>query len=1026
MEKPANKYAVLNCDTSLLLHLSAEMLPCIKPEENTLYRSAGTTVKLHQTWTISEKNQSAVMCTVEVLYYGHNKPIHADNLYECSYTNLHLVTDYLWPFIICIPDPKRRLQFLRNADQYHHRLDYKVDDFVYVNGEILKKKVANFKCVIRYIGPVNELYPVGYVFGLEISHINNDIFQQIKDTPFAEKYFKFKPSFAIFTTIDWIIPLECHEGKSSSALNFINGKIDRVLSAIGNAGDNLLNSTNTGSDRKLKKDEKKPSAKFYEPIDLPVVHNSTSMDRKNVVNILTPPSVNITDAESKANHDSSVEIRSTGKSSPNIVQQIQPVGILKNARTTSNSTVVGKENSSSTTGNTTLKPTVVNINNQDIYLIDKPDDASEGNVIVVPKEEMDLYDMLRGNWPESGGSVAALLNSANKFQKDSSQVTLPSNTVSAKPINNTSALNTSKRNRSPNSLLRHSASRSGEGAYQRNKSTKFEATESLVKVPSGEQTTTAAQASDDSAAIGCEDSDLGKVESIKPSPLQEIPDTGLVIGSMVEVSVLNNKNLHGVIQWIGVPSGDNSIMVGVELEDEAVDKELCPSNGSYLGVPLFKCPEGRAIFVAPNQCKSDRRFTDMEGAVGGKLNVINNQQDTKLFGQVECPSVPGAVPPLRAQKRSDLEKLCGKFKGIQGHHNSCYLDATLFSMFTFTTVFDSLLFRPPDPDDIPSYLEVQKVLREEIVNPLRKNVFVRADRVMKLRKLLDKLSSVSGLTSEEKDPEEFLNSLLAQIMHVEPFLKLSSGQDAYFYQLFVEKDERLIFPTVQQLFEQSFHSSDIKLKEVPSCLIIQMPRFGKNFKMYPRILPSQVLDVTDIIEDSPRQCSVCGNLADHECRDCFGKLDEGLGGTAFCYTCLDTAHKHEKRANHNFRKLSIPEDYTIMAEHQQNLNIPRLYMELFAVVCIETSHYVAFVKTGFGPDAPWCFFDSMADREGEKNGYNIPNMHVVPNLPQWLTEEGARSLNETPNEKLLPPLAKRLFCDAYMCMYQSSDVMMYR
>lgn len=39
-------------------------------------------------------------------------------------------------------------------------------------------------------------------------------------------------------------------------------------------------------------------------------------------------------------------------------------------------------------------------------------------------------------------------------------------------------------------------------------------------------------------------------------------------------------------------------------------------------------------------------------------------------------------------------------------------------------------------------------------------------------------------------------------------------------------------------------------------------------------------------------------------------------------------------------------------------------MELFAVVCIATSHYVAFVKCGTGPDAPWCFFDSMADRKG--------------------------------------------------------------
>jgi len=39
-------------------------------------------------------------------------------------------------------------------------------------------------------------------------------------------------------------------------------------------------------------------------------------------------------------------------------------------------------------------------------------------------------------------------------------------------------------------------------------------------------------------------------------------------------------------------------------------------------------------------------------------------------------------------------------------------------------------------------------------------------------------------------------------------------------------------------------------------------------------------------------------------------------------------------------------------------------MELFAVVCIATSHYVAFSKCGNGPDAPWCFFDSMADRKG--------------------------------------------------------------
>lgn len=42
-------------------------------------------------------------------------------------------------------------------------------------------------------------------------------------------------------------------------------------------------------------------------------------------------------------------------------------------------------------------------------------------------------------------------------------------------------------------------------------------------------------------------------------------------------------------------------------------------------------------------------------------------------------------------------------------------------------------------------------------------------------------------------------------------------------------------------------------------------------------------------------------------------------------------------------------------------------MELFAVLCIETSHYVAFVKYG-SADSAWLFFDSMADRDGACDG----------------------------------------------------------
>lgn len=63
---------------------------------------------------------------------------------------------------------------------------------------------------------------------------------------------------------------------------------------------------------------------------------------------------------------------------------------------------------------------------------------------------------------------------------------------------------------------------------------------------------------------------------------------------------------------------------------------------------------------------------------------------------------------------------------------------------------------------------------------------------------------------------------------------------------------------------------------------------------------------------------------------------------------------------------------------------------------------------------------------GEQNGYNIPEMVPCPDFPHWLSEEGANKLSKVTDDRQLPEHAKRLFCDAYMCMYQSPDVMMYK
>lgn len=104
------------------------------------------------------------------------------------------------------------------------------------------------------------------------------------------------------------------------------------------------------------------------------------------------------------------------------------------------------------------------------------------------------------------------------------------------------------------------------------------------------------------------------------------------------------------------------------------------------------------------------------------------------------------------------------------------------------------------------------------------------------------------------------------------------------------------------------------------------------------------------------QCGELGHLA--------GSVAQNLESVSMCRTNEQTifqAHSHQKRNKHTWRRLQVPPEFSVLQDH---CIIPRLYMELFAVVCIETSHYVTFVKCGTGPEAPWCFFDSMADRKG--------------------------------------------------------------
>lgn len=193
----------------------------------------------------------------------------------------------------------------------------------------------------------------------------------------------------------------------------------------------------------------------------------------------------------------------------------------------------------------------------------------------------------------------------------------------------------------------------------------------------------------------------------------------------------------------------------------------------------------------------------------------------------------------------------------------------------------------------------------------------------------------------------------------------------------------------------------------------------------------------------PRMCIICGALATHECSNCYGKFNSGgeardnsssspvgsgAESTAFCETCIGQIHKRKDRQSH--MPTVVPIKYSFPAnQYFPNVNsstsanpsnfyfgqsqigiwgnpsfnrnptplissipppssnsnfnttrsIPRVTMDLFAVICIETSHFVSFVKCGPDRKAPWVFFDSMADRVENANGtgHNVPQVRYL-------------------------------------------------
>uniref|UniRef100_A0A673H643 ubiquitinyl hydrolase 1 n=1 Tax=Sinocyclocheilus rhinocerous TaxID=307959 RepID=A0A673H643_9TELE len=458
------------------------------------------------------------------------------------------------------------------------------------------------------------------------------------------------------------------------------------------------------------------------------------------------------------------------------------------------------------------------------------------------------------------------------------------------------------------------------------------------------------------------------------------------------------------------------VMPEYSMQDQRLPKVFACRGGSDKPGSQSK-PKSKGLGLQPgSRSKSEFYYTLNGSSVDhpAQSKAKSTWYIDEAFGGYLSEVVNENTPPRT--ENYGLEVMVGKKKGIQGHYNSSYTHTKclISLLFSFSSVLDTVLLRPRSKTDVEYYKETQDLLRTEIVNPLRIHGYVCATKIMKLRRILEKVEAASGFTSEEKDPEEFLNILFHHILRVDPLLKLRSAgqkvQDCYFYQIFMDKKDKVLVPTSQQLLEWSFINSDLKFAEAPSCLIIQMPRFGKDFKMFNKIFPSLELDITDLLDDTPRECRICG-----DCDITPGKIKQ------FCEKCNTQVHLHPRRKSHRYVKLSIPKELQESVWRQGSY--PHQQMELFAVLCIETSHYVAFVKYG-SADSAWLFFDSMADRDGGQNGFNIPQVSPCPEVGAYLkmTPEELHALDP----KNIQGYARRLLCDAYMCMYQSPTMSLYK
>jgi hypothetical protein len=164
----------------------------------------------------------------------------------------------------------------------------------------------------------------------------------------------------------------------------------------------------------------------------------------------------------------------------------------------------------------------------------------------------------------------------------------------------------------------------------------------------------------------------------------------------------------------------------MDLVDQWVtfERQRCHVKGRY------KCGDGELYALeserpmnaytglCPECGKRHENFADSnKGYYVSVKNLHEKVYSEKLAGKrlkgrtniADLPNSRDNLPPLDYPIR-------GKSKGIEGDSNSSYMDATIFCMFAYSDVFDSLLHIKTQKESIG---KLQHLLRDNIVHVLR-------------------------------------------------------------------------------------------------------------------------------------------------------------------------------------------------------------------------------------------------------------------------------------------------------------------